>query len=50
MSHPNGPRTGRPPFLAARGMVSSPHYLASASGLNVLRCDGGANCSCASIP
>ena len=42
MSHPNGPRTGRPPFLAARGMVSSPHYLASASGLNVLRRGGSA--------
>ena len=30
MSHPNGPRTGRPPVLAPRGMVSTPHYLASA--------------------
>lgn len=42
MSHANGPRTGRPPFLASRGMVSSPHYLASASGLNVLRRGGSA--------
>lgn len=42
MSHANGPRTGRPPTLAARGMVSSPHYLASASGLDILRRGGTA--------
>lgn len=42
MSHANGPRTGRPPVLASRGMVSSPHYLASASGLDVLRRGGSA--------
>lgn len=42
MSHANGPRTGRPPVHASRGMVSSPHYLASASGLDVLRRGGSA--------
>lgn len=42
MSHANGPRTGRPPVVASRGMVSSPHYLASASGLDVLRRGGSA--------
>lgn len=42
MSHANGPRTGRPPVLASRGMVSSPHYLASASGLEALRRGGSA--------
>ena len=42
MSHPNGPRTGRPPVLAPRGMVSTPHYLASASGLDALRRGGSA--------
>lgn len=42
MSHPNGPRTGRPPVLAARGMVCTPHYLASASGLDALRRGGSA--------
>lgn len=42
MSHPNGPRTGRPPTLASRGMVSTPHYLASASGLEALRRGGSA--------
>lgn len=42
MSHPNGPRTGRPPVLASRGMVSTPHYLASASGLDALRRGGSA--------
>ncbi len=42
MSHPNGPTTGRPPALAARGMVSTPHYLASASGLEALRRGGSA--------
>lgn len=38
----NGPRTGRPSVFANRGMVSSPHYLASASGLAVLRRGGSA--------
>ena len=42
MSHSNGPRTGRPPVLASRGMVSTPHYLASASGLDALRRGGSA--------
>ncbi|MFC3703724.1 gamma-glutamyltransferase [Devosia honganensis] len=42
MSHADGPRTGRPPILASRGMVSTPHYLASASGLDALRRGGSA--------
>ena len=42
MSHMNGPRTGRPPVVASQGMVSSPHYLASASGLDILRRGGSA--------
>lgn len=42
MSNCNGPRTGRPPVVASRGMVSSPHYLASASGLDALRRGGSA--------
>lgn len=42
MSHPDGPRTGRPPTLASRGMVSTPHYLASCSGLEMLRRGGSA--------
>lgn len=42
MSHPNGPRTGRPPVVAPRGMVSTPHYLASTSGLDALRRGGSA--------
>jgi gamma-glutamyltranspeptidase len=36
MSHPNGPRTGRPPTHAQSGVVSTPHYLASAAGLEAL--------------
>jgi oxamate amidohydrolase len=42
MSHPNGPRTGRPPTHAPNGVVSTPHYLASAAGLHVLRRGGSA--------
>lgn len=42
MSHPNGPRTGRPPSLASRGMVSTPHYLATGAGLATLRRGGSA--------
>ena len=42
MTNPNGPRTGRPPVYAARGMVSSPHYLASESGMKALRQGGSA--------
>lgn len=42
MSHPNGPRTGRPPTYAPRGAVATSHHLASASGLDVLRRGGSA--------
>src|SRR5205814_3749430 len=42
MSHPNGPRTGRPPTYAPHGVVSTPHYLASAAGLNILQSGGSA--------
>ena len=42
MSHPNGPRTGRPPTHAPRGVVSTPHYLASAAGLRMLQRGGSA--------
>ena len=42
MSHANGPRTGRPPVLAGRGRVSTPHDRASASGLDALRRGGSA--------
>jgi gamma-glutamyltranspeptidase len=42
MSNPNGPRTGRPPTYASHGVVATPHYLASAAGLNVLQCGGSA--------
>ncbi len=42
MSHPNGPRTGRPPTYAARGMVATPHHLASAAGLDILQRGGSA--------
>ncbi|WP_027578092.1 gamma-glutamyltransferase [Bradyrhizobium sp. Ai1a-2] len=42
MSHPNGPRTGRPPTYAPRGVVSTPHYLASSAGLNILQHGGSA--------
>jgi gamma-glutamyltranspeptidase len=34
--------TGRPPTLASRGMVSSPHSLASGAGVDVLRAGGSA--------
>ncbi|NBU66336.1 MAG: hypothetical protein EBS52_03105 [Betaproteobacteria bacterium] len=33
-------RTGRPATLARRGMVTSPHSLASAAGVDVLRAGG----------
>ena len=39
-------RTGRPPALATRGMVASSHYLASATGLHVLREGGSAVDAC----
>jgi oxamate amidohydrolase len=42
MSHRNGPRTGRPPTRAARGMIATSHYLASATGLDILRRGGTA--------
>src|SRR5262245_59811385 len=42
MSHPNGPRTGRPPTYAPHGVVATPHYLASAAGLNALQSGGSA--------
>ncbi len=42
MSHPNGPRTGRPPTYAPHGVVSTPHYLASSAGLNILQSGGNA--------
>lgn len=42
MSSPNGPRTGRPPFLARNGVVSTPHYLASAAGVAALQRGGSA--------
>ncbi|MFP7674603.1 gamma-glutamyltransferase [Marivita sp. S0852] len=42
MSNALGPRTGRPPVYAPRGMVSSPHYLASESGMKALRQGGSA--------
>jgi gamma-glutamyltranspeptidase len=35
-------RTGRPATLASNGMVTSPHSLASAAGLDVLRAGGSA--------
>ena len=35
-------RTGRPATLATRGMVTSPHALASAAGVDVLRAGGSA--------
>lgn len=42
MSHPNGPRTGRSPAYAPSGVVSTPHYLASAAGLHALQQGGSA--------
>src|SRR3982751_3263339 len=35
-------RTGRPATMAPNGMVSSPHSLASAAGVDVLRAGGSA--------
>jgi gamma-glutamyltranspeptidase/glutathione hydrolase len=36
----NQTRTGRPPARAQRGLIATPHYLASSTGLDILR-DGG---------
>ena len=33
-------RSGRPPTRAQRGLITSPHYLASSTGVSMLR-DGG---------
>lgn len=42
MSHPNGPRTGRPPTRSPQGMVATPHYLASQAGVQMLQHGGSA--------
>ncbi len=42
MRSPNGPMTGRPPTRAERGMVSTPHVLASEAGVAALRRGGSA--------
>ena len=42
MSHPDGPRTGRPPTCAPRGVVATPHTLASSAGLDALQRGGSA--------
>jgi gamma-glutamyltranspeptidase len=42
MTRHHGPRTGRPPARASRGMISSAHDLASTTGLQVLREGGSA--------
>jgi gamma-glutamyltranspeptidase/glutathione hydrolase len=42
MSSPNGPRTGRPSTRAPNGVVSTPHYLASSAGVNILQRGGSA--------
>ena len=42
MKHSSGPRTGRPPTVATRGMVATSHTLASASGHYALRRGGSA--------
>lgn len=36
------PPTGRPPTRARHGLIASPHYLASSTGLDVLRRGGSA--------
>lgn len=42
MSHPNGPRTLRPPTYGTSGMVATSHVLASSAGENALRMGGSA--------
>lgn len=42
MNQPNGPRTGRPPTFAPRALIATPHTLASAAGLDILRRGGSA--------
>lgn len=42
MTHPNGPRTGRPPTYASRGLVAAPHTLAAEAGVAALRRGGSA--------
>ncbi|MFE7673990.1 gamma-glutamyltransferase [Streptomyces albidoflavus] len=42
MAAPIGPHTGRPPTRARRGMVATPHALASSAGLDALRRGGSA--------
>jgi len=42
MSNPNGPKTGRSPFRTNNAMIATSHYLASATGLHVLRNGGSA--------
>jgi gamma-glutamyltranspeptidase/glutathione hydrolase len=42
MINPNGPRTGRPPTHAPRGVVATPHYLASSAALEILQRGGSA--------
>ncbi|MEM4782198.1 MAG: gamma-glutamyltransferase, partial [Halalkalicoccus sp.] len=41
-SERRGPHTGRPPTRSQRGMVATPHYLASAAGTDALRSGGSA--------
>lgn len=42
MTNPDGPRTGRPPAFADRGMVATSHGLATGAGLHALRRGGSA--------
>lgn len=42
MRNPNGPFTGRPSVRAKRGMIATSHYLASTTGLHILRKGGSA--------